>query len=64
MQGVVNNPYIIAKSYISIKLKIKKRVWETILYDLDLIESGRQDSNLRPSALKELDLSKKVSSKS
>ena len=25
-------------------------------YDLDLIESGRQDSNLRPSAPKALDL--------
>ena len=34
---------------------IKKRVWETLLYDLDLIESGRQDSNLRPSAPKALD---------
>ena len=32
----------------------KKRVWETLFYDLDLIESGRQDSNLRPSAPKTL----------
>ena len=31
---------------------IKKRVWVTRYYDLVLIESGRQDSNLRPSAPK------------
>ena len=34
------------------KKAIKKRAWETLLYDLVFIESGRQDSNLRPSAPK------------
>ena len=33
---------------------IKKRVWETLLYDLVFKWSGRQDSNLRPSAQKAL----------
>ena len=33
---------------------IKKRVWVTHWYELDLIEYGRQDSNLRPSAPKVL----------
>ena len=33
---------------------IKKRVWVTHMYELVLIESGRQDSNLRPSAPKAL----------
>jgi len=29
---------------------IKKRVWATRKYDLDLIESGPQDFNLQPSS--------------
>ena len=36
------------------KKAIKKRVWETLLYDLVFKWSGRQDSNLRPSAPKAL----------
>ena len=35
-------------------MAIKKRVWETLLYDLVFKWSGRQDSNLRPSAPKAL----------
>ena len=36
---------------------IKKRVWETFLYELVFKWSGRQDSNLRPSAPKALNRS-------
>ena len=56
MQGIANNRYIIAKSYI-LWLAIKKIVWEALLYDLVFKWSGRQDSNLRPSAPKALNSS-------
>ena len=36
------------------KINNKKASWETRYYDLDLMQSGRQDSNLRPSAPKAL----------
>ena len=55
-QGYADNRYIIAKSQVSYLRALKKKDWETILL-LGLLESGRQDSNLRPSAPKALDLS-------
>ena len=36
---------------------LKKRVWETLKSDLVFKELGRQDPNLRPSALKALNSS-------
>ena len=53
-QGYANNRYIIAKSHFSYLRALKKTGWETCLL-LGLLESGRQDSNLRPSATKALD---------
>ena len=41
--------YLLAAMSQQIKA-IKKRVWATRKYDLDLIESGPKDSNLQPSA--------------
>ena len=52
MQGIANNRCIIAKPKNFLKLHNKSRVSENILFYFDLIESGRQDSNLRSSAPK------------
>ena len=51
-QGYANNRYIIAKSHISYLRALKKTGWETCPR-LGLLELGRQDSTLRPSAPKE-----------
>jgi len=52
MQGIANPRSKLAQSHHSNFFTIKKRVWETLLYDLVFKWSGRQDSNLRPSAPK------------
>ncbi len=42
----------------------RNKEFERPFYNLELLESGRQDSNLRPSAPKGLELSNEISFKS
>ena len=60
MQGIANPRSNLAQSHYSNFFTIKKRVWETLSMTWFFYESGRQDSNLRPSAPKALDTPKRA----
>ena len=60
MQGIASPHSNLAQPHYSNFFTIKMRVWETLSLTWFLHESGRQDSNLRPSAPKALDSSSKA----